>query len=270
VSDLAAQMLDTFVNWSAYFSRFFKSLKYTTWKQMVETVWDSTETLAEARLALNFALIPLIKDLVNIFVQAELIIDDVQKKFAQAGEDYNPHYSSSIVITDTTVPGAGMNYWRSWGDFEMHTFTATIRGTYDYSLRTATDAFTRYWGLDLNAGVIWEAIPFSFLIDYFFKVGDAIRYSTLDPNVVLGSYEYCESILNTYSSGYVYTGDPKSIICLDGKIVTTLGACITGRTGSTYERLRTTPDKRLAPPKLHIPSGAQGWNMAALARCFMK
>ena len=116
---------------------------------------------------------------------------------------------------------------------------------------------------------MWNAIPFSFLVDYFYKVGNAIHAMSVDPNVQLLQRQYCESICRTYANGVVTTGDPRATLCLNGKIVGA-GSAQSGYTGSIYVRQVKEPNKGSATPKISLPSGRQGTNMAALARCFIK
>jgi hypothetical protein len=143
--------------------------------------------------------------------------------------------------------------------------------TYDYQTRGLTDALKRYYGFELNAGVAWNAIPFTFLIDYFIGIGDAINRMTTDPNVLLSMSQYCESRQVTAKCGLLYNGscDAKyrSVVIINGKPALDR-QIITGYEGTLYERRVVPPRKGMALPRLKLPSVKQALNMVALARCF--
>jgi len=229
----------------------------------------STVVAAELRLAHSFALMPLIRDVGNILFQAGQIVREVQSQFQQQGDELQVrHYSETEVVRNTLVPGSLNGYWKSVGIFEDRKFTATLEYGYKYTMREQSDAFMRYWGLQLTPEAIWNAIPFSFLVDYFYKVGDSIHTMSVDPNVKLMPSQYCESILSRYSSGITASGDPRSNLLVNGKIVGK-GDIICGHTGSFYQRRVCPPNKGMATPRPKCPTTGQGINMAALAICFL-
>jgi len=137
-------------------------------------------------------------------------------------------------------------------------------------MRSDSDAFLKYWGLKFTPEVIWNGIPFSFLVDYFFKIGKSIHAMKTDPNVSLLKTQYCESILRTYDSGYVTVAGPNVNLVVNGVVNPSDGSCITGITGTHYKRRVTAPNRGSAIPRIQLPSGRQGANMAALAVCFIK
>jgi hypothetical protein len=143
--------------------------------------------------------------------------------------------------------------------------------TYDYKTRGLTDALKRYYGLELNAGVVWNAIPFSFLIDYFIGIGDAINRMATDPNVLLSMSQYCESRLVRVKSGLLFNGscDAKYrwVVIINGKPALDRDV-ICAYEGTLYERRVVPPRKGMALPRLKMPSVKQALNMVALARCF--
>ena len=226
---------------------------------------------AQARLINEFALKPLISDCGKILAQAGEIVNDVQRQFKDQGEELNTsHYSEENEISSSLTPGTYNSYWWAYGSLEKQRFTATHEYRYSYTMRKESEAFKRYWGLNMTPEVIWNATPFSFLVDYFAKVGQAIHFMTGDPNVKLFSSQYCESILQDYQSGYITTGDPRANLTINGRYPIVGGELLTGHTSSLYQRKVCSPNKGAALPRLRLPNSNQGKNMAALAICFIK
>lgn len=240
-------------------------------KNAMTTGFSAAKVAAHARLVNEFAIKPLISDVGRILAQAGQIVSEAQSQFQDHGNELNTsHYSEENILLDSLTDGTKNGYYFSFGSHEKQRFTATHNYTYKYKMRSESDAFKRFWGLQMNAEVIWNAIPFSFLVDYFAKVGQSIHFMTGDPNVSLLSSQYCESILTSYTSGYTASGDSRANLTIDGLYPIVRGDLYTGHAGSSYQRRIVPPNKGSALPKLKLPNGAQGKNMAALALCFIK
>lgn len=236
------------------------------------TVNSTTRAIAEARLFKSFAWDPLIRDVTTIHAQMAELVQDVQRSFMERGKSVQTrYYSETLEDDDLTVKQPRANYMFSFGFRTQKRFTATMQYLYDYKLRNATDALKQYYGLNLNAEVAWNALPFSFLVDYFYKVGPALHRMRQDPNVEPRLVQYCESVLAETSSGYHYIGDPRVsfFFCPFLKVGGTgLNNLISGYAGTSYQRKIVPPNKGAALPKFAGPSKGQWLNMAALARVF--
>lgn len=232
----------------------------------------TAEILAQLHLINEFAIKPTINDVGSILSQIGVVVREAQAEFLRRGQEAQvSHYSESITHCDSLTPASKYVYWYGTGTYHKTTFTATLEYKYNYLLRSQTDAFLRYWGLKFTPEVIWNAIPFSFLADYFAKIGNAIHFMSTDPNTTLMSTRYCESLLCEYVSGKATIGDPRPNLCVNGVISEPKrGVPITGHTGSFYQRRLTSPNKGSATPRFSLPTGKQGANMAALAMCFLK
>jgi hypothetical protein len=131
------------------------------------------------------------------------------------------------------------------------------------------EMFRKYWGLTGTAEEFWNMIPFSWLLDYFFQIGKALRYTDVDKNLDLQSLDYAESHL-VYAgkvSGIRRTSDPCSSI-IDGKLQPVDSWMpVQGYYSSDYNRVITQPMKvGLIVPKFKVPSTGQWLNVAALVR----
>lgn len=239
--------------------------------------FDISKPLAELHLANEFALKPLISDIVNISCQIDELFTTVQQEFADAGRERNTrHYSEDFLLTEEPSFSATdeARYPHLFaGLVESLTFTASMEYCYQYDMRSTLSAFVKYWGLTASKEAIWNALPFSFLIDYFLKVGDALAINSRDKNVLLETSQYCESFLSERTSGrhirrsYLYgpilgCGENVTYPAPSGYQL------IAGDQTTFYTRQVTSPKTGPVMPRLATPSSKQGWNMLALARCF--
>lgn len=234
---------------------------------------DPTKPLAQAHLMNEFALKPLLSDIITITSQMDEIVLSAQREFADAGLGRNSrHWSEEIIVNDDALSYGGYYYYYlADGEVETQRFTATMEHSYEYSARKSLDAFLRYWGLTPTWESIWNAIPFSFLLDYFVKIGRSIAAMEHDPNVDLELHQYCESILSTRSVGRHLVGDYlyDGIAVIDGKVRRDKLPLVSGVKTSLYTRRVTSPNKGAVLPVVTKPSSKQALNAAALLRCFV-
>lgn len=241
--------------------------------------WSLSGTAAELRLLKEFAVDPLLADLLSIHQQMITLINEVQQDFFEAGQfAQTRHYSEEYVLQDTLVNETGGNFPFAKGRFKSTVFTATMEYRYHYDMRTTADAFKRYWGLVPNLEVFWNGTPFTFLIDYFFKIGKAIHTMSVDPRVSLQKVQYCESFLTEHVNARCTSGasenppypGQKYRLAVNGKYTKgRRGVAICGYKGSTYVRNVKEPNKGAALPRVVLPSNGQVLNALALARCFL-
>lgn len=262
-----------------YVSKFnFAKLNRDMRKVLQSVRTDPSKPLAEAHLANEFAIKPMLSDITEIFNQIFATVTSAQNKFSEAGStNQKRHYSEGAVLDNVGAwclsgyDSWSTHVWRVMGRRTV-TYTATLRYNYKYTQRPGWDAFTRYWGLDLNAEAVWNAIPFSFLVDYFVKIGDSLHAAAHDPNVLLTEYEYCESSLIASMSGIlVRSSTDVPYIYVNNKRFEGREILLSGYSGEMYRRVVTEPNKGgLVIPRLaNKISVGQLQNMAALTRCFL-
>jgi hypothetical protein len=248
----------------------------STSSTLVRTASQATKTMAEVHLAKVFAVDPTVRDLVTLHGQLITLINDVQQEFFDRGLDtQSSHYTESVYETSNLPVYYDRNkYWVRLGTRQAVKFTATMQYRYEYQMRSWFDALKRYYGLNVNAGVVWNALPFSFVLDYFLKVGQAIDFMRIDPNVELRLMQYCESLLSEASTGWHYVPDPRASILINGGTIRKNSDDISpypydlfcGYKGDWYTRNVTTPNKGAALPRLTLPSSKQVTNLVALLR----
>lgn len=206
---------------------------------------------------------------------------DVQNEFRVKGNEPNTrHYSKplhqmrSLKQTSTLT-----QYLSTWvGTKHDVNFVATMESTYGYRARNRFDAFCRFWGLVPTAEAVWNALPFSFLVDYIFDIGHSLNLVRKDPNVALKLNQYCESVNSVCVNGtFIGNGiNPASFSAIiDNRIHTPESTSFTcyphsGLLNSSYTRIVKPPNKNFRLPELNYKlSSGQMLNVAALARVLL-
>jgi hypothetical protein len=236
---------------------------------------DPTKPLAELHLLNEFAIKPLVNDLAAISSQLMHLVSEAENRFQAAGLEIQKSHFSEILAEENnlTVHSSGYPYYYN-GIYKKTTFNATLEYKYNYSMRSWLDAFTKYWGLQFTGEVLWNALPFSFLVDYVAKIGNSFRAMEIDKHVDLMPTQYCESIETRRTSGMHISGPSICGAIIDGDRKVTMSPSstpelINGCEGSHYQRYVTSPNKGMATPRFTTPSGKQQLNMAALLRCLI-
>lgn len=130
----------------------------------------------------------------------------------------------------------------------------------------------RYWGLSGSMEALWNATPWSFLVDYVYTVGKSIHAMERDPNVNWHVKTWLDTLKYKHVLGHYVNGDPRAkVFVIDGQYMTpnkAHGTLLSGVEGSIYTRKVSQPIAGIAAPRLRGPSLQQWFNVAALARCF--
>jgi len=235
------------------------------------TLRDITKTAAEAQLVNSFAIKPLISDVAAILHTLALTVETAQSQFAARGAiNQMSHYTETINESKTGSYGTANSAMYFTGTRDVTTFTACMQYRYKYKMRHGWELIKRGMGLEFNAEVLWNAIPWSFLVDYFYKVGHAIHTMSTDPNVTLSMSQYSESMLTRRDSGIMWDKTVPKGLYIYAPYSNGVGGMVplAGYAGSHYERRVTMPNKGVALPKFAHLSTGQKWNMAALIRAF--
>jgi len=117
-------------------------------------------------------------------------------------------------------------------------------------------AFLDSIGFQLDAGIVWNAMPYSFVIDWFFNVGDWIHKFRVDnlkiPATVTG---FCHSLKWEYRVRYVYSSSATATNLGDKMVV------LADRNILRYERRLDVPSWGLLDYTVRTPN----WRQLALA-----
>jgi len=229
---------------------------------------DFSKPAAELHLINEFAIKPLVNDVISIHLQLKDMIDTLQSQFVNEGAAGNTRYFSLHQVNEETLSyPLGCSYCSGTRDETI--FTAGMKYTYSYQVRTFLDALRSYWGLKFTAEVIWNSLPFSFLLDYIYTVGRSIARMEHDPNVALNVADYWESLLTLRQSGrYIKTSDMHSPLMIDFSFREGT-PLVAGTESSFYSREVRLPNKGASLPRLKMPSSRQALNVVALLRCIV-
>jgi hypothetical protein len=156
-----------------------------------QAVSGAIRAFSKGNLWWQFAAVPTIKDVQDILDKIKNLDKEIQKLIREANKVQTRHYTCPItdritlpsdivranVAYSSDHPGWGMREETRW--IQQPKYTAVMRFNYDASalqgllgaLRSRLNAF----GVDALLSSIWEAVPFSFVVDWFINVGDIIE-----------------------------------------------------------------------------------------------
>lgn len=175
-----------------------------------------TRSLADLYLQYKFNLRPLISDIENIVSSLSRLERRINDLMSRQGRRQNAHFTrvideSSINYAHTEanptgfafpadrhgwycshVPLSGMAKSERFVYVEPSVFHAQLQYSYYYAdyqteharLLSILDA----WGVNFNPAIVWNAIPWSFVIDWVLSVSrflDQFRYGFMDPAVCI-------------------------------------------------------------------------------------
>jgi hypothetical protein len=220
------------------FPRYIKTVKNATKKDVVDSI-------PEKFVAYKFGWKPTVADLTDLIdgvLNLRKKIADFQSKLGtlyQTGSNYNTGLPTSA--SGTTVYPSG-SHTCTWTANCQRKATVSITyapqplaviGSLDLVLRALLDSM----GFELNPRIIWDAIPFSFVVDWFFNVGGFLARYKVDalelPIVLVDAYVSYKEITNIQwrwirANDGTYTTRP-----------TSSGAC---NVKNTFHRMPIYPD----------------------------
>lgn len=190
-----------------------KSL-FDVWKRK----YSLLKNIANGHLNLSFGWRPFLSDVQRIFNS----LKDFRKKVRELQKNskipQRRHYRRYVDIAtlplDLIVASDGPNaVVREVDWIQKPIYVATVN--YIYVLPDMSDplnqvaAFLDSVGVQLDASIVWNAIPYSFVVDWFFNVGEWIGKLRADnlkiPATVTG---FCHSLKWEYRSRYIYSSSP--------------------------------------------------------------
>jgi hypothetical protein len=167
------------------------------------TNWSGSllRKIAEGHLTYSFALRPLMSDVQGVYQVLTTYSDRINKFLADRRKPLKRHYTEGVAteeITDSESSTYVSSKFTSEVKRELH---ATMRYTYDcpdlVTFGQKLNALRDMLGLRLGPKQLWEAIPFSFVVDWFIRVGDWIdRYEKplIEPEIRVTDYCISERI----------------------------------------------------------------------------
>ena len=224
---------------------------------------DITQKISEGHLTWNFAVKPLISDLSElwkIFHDWESRLKDFRNR---AEKPQRRYYSEKVDLSDGEPswewnhPSYRYYYKRYWPKYLKLVRTATMTYSYNIeetqSLLAKLKALRDILGLKLTPSVIWEAIPFSFLVDYVVNVGQFLKSrenDLIEPDVTVTDYSVsCKVVFKEW-----YQAKLPEPVCHVGFQDPIDWVTSSGR---WYLRKRCLPNTEGIPLTLSLPSSNQ-------------
>lgn len=145
-------------------------------------------SVAESNLLLNFGLFPFIDDLIAIIDIVSNLDKRIDKWNKMASEHVlmNQHKSHMTPDDQTTKVSFTDTFTHGHGTYAVDVKHKTTYSLYYYAnpipLIMRDNLARALMGLDNIGAIVWEALPWSFLIDYVFNIGDIIEdWTNADP-----------------------------------------------------------------------------------------
>lgn len=153
-----------------------------------------TKTLSELILAYSFGVLPLRSDL-------ETIVEDLfntnkrVNEFIDRGKRVlSYHFRKEWDVENDDVTWRSESPYAQTFRVRKKLFSATLRSSYLYRKPSKLEGFLRVMGLRLTPEIIWNAIPFTFVIDWVLDIQSFLRQFDDDTNLTLNIVDYCDSI----------------------------------------------------------------------------
>jgi hypothetical protein len=169
---------------------------------------DITKTSADGYLQAKFNILPLLSDISGIHAALSSAEKRIAALVAGAGKPRTRHWTKSISERPDPQPEITPDYlaFNRAGCLTMFRFERTVKSEpsifhvqiqYNYlfteyqtvhaQLLGLLDAF----GVNLNPSIIWNALPWSFVVDWVFGVGrflDNLKVRNLEPQINIRRY----------------------------------------------------------------------------------
>lgn len=138
---------------------------------------EAQKTLSELVLMNDYAIQPLARDLAVLSTMAGSVGQRLAAFNRQGAQLNTRHYNESRPsIRTTTVVGDFVDIVQ-----KDALFTGSLTCRYREDVANAGGNFLEYYGLTADLGQLWDAIPFSFLVDQVFTVGKTLERLSRTP-----------------------------------------------------------------------------------------
>jgi hypothetical protein len=222
--------------------------------------------LASGHLTWSFAIAPFISDLEKIyrilctFRQKTQVFLDKAKALEQAR-----HFRTALKgesLEEILSFDARLGYWAPFlvkmkaqlepqTHSQLHEYSYNCTMVFDYYVQTLIDIDNRLLGLFQQLGIkpdatiIWELIPFSFIVDWFFDVQEFItEHASLD---VISAEVNIHKFMDSFRARVTYSPDWSTLVPESGSSITAALLSNTAEATSCiiatyYARYFTEPD----------------------------
>lgn len=228
--------------------------------------------LAASHLNIQFGWVPFVSDVRRCYDALENFRKKVRELQDRAGTPQRVHYARAVdtadIPSDTTNTDSIGTRRRKTRWITSPKYVATVDFIYVLpdmsSMTNQAKAFLDTLGVQGNPRILWDAVPYSFVIDWFVGVGDWLNKLRTDnlriPATVTG---FCHSLKYEYDTTYTLTIGPNAgLLYPEGSGAEIL---LARRRGLRYKRLRDIPSTGVFNTTVRAPS----WGKVAVATSLM-
>lgn len=159
--------------------RNLKRLSSGAVKGGTKSATDMVSHFANAWLEYRYAIRPLVFEMKACLTALKTIIQKKTRQTAR-GKEIRTEMNTSIVNWTNSAP---------YSITENATYRRTVRSTLScragvlFQIEDDLDALLAVWGIDQPLESAWELVPFSFIVDWFFSIGDTISAWSVNPSL---------------------------------------------------------------------------------------
>jgi hypothetical protein len=148
------------------------------------------DVLNDGVLSTSFGLFPIISDIKGI--AADLI--DLRKtiaEFVERGKKAHSYHYKEVISDEKeyvqdTIAGEIFKQTKV-------TYFATLKCRYQYDARF-DESLMRVGGLRVSPSLVWDAIPWTFVVDWVINIGRWLDQFDRDPHVKVEILDYCDTL----------------------------------------------------------------------------
>jgi hypothetical protein len=191
----------------------------TIWNRAIGQLEKLAKSMAWLNLAYQFAVRPTVSDAKRLASLLDSYRRQLSELIRQGNTLQTRHYAR-YVDGFALLPELQMHQTLDWGSFTVvrkaefslrPKYRASMVFTYDVSRLKSQlgqiDNLLHALGVQKVASIIWEAIPYSFVIDWFVNVGDMIASAEaqlVEPLPIL-VHDFCHSVKYAYRTKLEFT-----------------------------------------------------------------
>lgn len=144
------------------------------------TAKDYTDAMSDLWLELRYAVRPLM-------FEAKQALEALRNAIKRSGRYTARGYQEDITTSSSFLEGYNANITHKYAKCIQTKYK--VRAGVSYTILDDTTALLSHWGLDQPLEAIYELLPGSFIVDWFFNVGSVISSWSINASLgVLGSY----------------------------------------------------------------------------------
>lgn len=163
-------------------------------RKATRSMKGSAQTAADLTLSYDYGLKPMIKDVADAINLFEKLRDMLNVANAKGAIRSVHHYTGSPV--ETMSSSANTSYV-TWTETEL-SYRAQVELTYSFSIPMDANTVIDLMGLSINPERVWNAIPFSFVVDWFVSIGDFLGSMDLGIRAVPRVSQFSETVSSRY------------------------------------------------------------------------